>query len=200
MNMSKNNKETLGSIPSKGSKKSKSKIPELEKMPAGIKDAVDTFVEEYANVKASKKTMDEVKGDILSHMDGVFDSQSDYEKSFRLIGNTEEITITKAARFSIKADKIEDLVKATDQTFVENNFKKEVSIAVNPDAFTDQKLFKKLMKKLKDNFTKEELGQFFIQSTKIVAGKDLAENIHKLPAKKRAAIRGLAIQAAAGLK
>jgi hypothetical protein len=202
--MNKANEKAVDAIPT--ASRTKKDIIELDTVPASIMEEVDTYVEESASEKASKKAAGVAKKTILDFMENIVDEHGksgNYQKSFRLPGSTTDgVTFTKAARFSIAKDTTpEEMAKVAGKKFVETNFEQEVSIAVNPEVLQDPKMTNKLITGLRKAFG-EDLSKFFVQERKMVvaAGVDLASEMYNLPEKKRVALQDVVKQSAAGLK
>jgi len=202
--MNKANAKAVDAVPA--ASRTKKDIIELDTVPASIKEEVDTYVEESASEKASKKAAGVAKKTILDFMENIVDEHGkagNYQKSFRLPGSTTDgVTFTKAGRFSIAKDTTpEEMAKVAGKKFVEANFEQEVSIAVNPEVLQDPKMTNKLITGLRKAFG-ADLSKFFVQDRKMVVadGVDLASEMYNLPEKKRVALQDVVKQSAAGLK
>ena len=202
--MNKTNSKILESLP-KSKKSSKSNIPVLEDLPEHIQEEIDTFVEESNAEKYAKSAADVSKKSILNHMDTIIDKHGEagnYQKSFKLTGKKQEVTFTKAARFSFSEGTTPaTLAKIVGKKFVDDNFNEEISLAVNPEVLEDEKKSNLLLRRLVKAFG-DELGDFFVKETKLVTRKDtdLAANMYDLPKSKRYKLKEEVVQGKAGLR
>jgi hypothetical protein len=184
-------------------KKGGKNIQLITELPDSVKSAIDNFKasDEAAKRQAEMATM--AKRVVVEHASELQDrygQDGQHSKSFRLEGNSAEVTFTRADKFSVsKETTYKDLEAAAGKKFAKDNFEVQRSLQVNPTVMKTPAKLKKLVAALQEALG-DELGDYFVQDSSVVAKKGLDTSQFELSDEKRKALLGLVKQSTGGLR
>ena len=184
-------------------KKNGKDIQMITDLPDSVKSAIDTFKDSDEKAKRMAEMADMSKRVVVEHASELQDrygQEGQHSKSYRLVGNTAEVTFTRADKFSVAKDTTFAAIEnATTKKFAKDNFEVERSLQVNPEVMKSPAKLKKLVSVLQEALG-DGLGDFFVQERLIVPKKGLDLAQFELPKDKRAALLDLVKQSTGGLR
>jgi len=193
--------DKIASKPSVTSKK-KSKVKVAAEVTEEVKDAVDTFISNKAEIKRLTSEQKEVEDTILDHVRPQHDEMGfcgSYEKSMTVQGHKSALTFVVSDKFSVPQTdaEIAALKKLTGKKF-EEFFSTSRNIAIKKEVLDDEKMLNKVAKACEAAGL--SIGEIFDVGDRIVANEGLDEMQFELPKTKLDVFRTLVKQAKPALR
>ncbi len=161
---------------------------------AELQTTVDELVEWKRKLKEAKSELEGREADVIEYVKGYQDERAfegDYQKSFRVKGEKELVTVVSSDRFSAFNPEDEDALKEILGKKFNEFVETRIQVSVKEEVFENPDLQNELMKLIPP----EIFGKFFNAETKLVCAKEMDRKIYTLGKKVVERLRPLIKQA-----
>jgi len=131
-------------------------MPIIDNAPATVKEAVDHYVEHKKQMKEHKAEMDAASDVIVEYGEQIQDDrgfEGDFSKSYKIHGDTEEVSFVSSNKYSVNADD-EETLKALLGKYFSQLFEEEFNVSLKSEVLESEELQKELMELIGTQFSK----------------------------------------------